>query len=265
MPERRWRGWVAWVLGCSLAWGATTLQAAVPWDVPATPQGEQQLHQRLHLDPQAQVSYRGPDGESLSFAAFLAQLQQLGQLGMTKSLDGRQITLRASRPLSPEERAKQDKSRQLRVAVGDVLPAPDLPRLDGGRLDQAALRGRYTVLSFFFEACTPCIAEVPALNRFRELHPQLQLLSVTFDNQAGAQRFVERHHLAWPVAYDSRPYNQRLGVNSYPSFVLLDPQGRLLGYTSGIPVPGAEEAAGRQEHQALLAWVKGLVPAEVLR
>lgn len=236
------------------------LAAGGPFDVPATAEGEQLLHKRLGFAPGAKVSYLDAEGKPLEFAEFLAQLSKQS-MSMGKNKEDNSIQLRIMNRAAADERAAEFQKRMaaLKVKAGQPLPDFSLKGLDGKSYDNASLAGKYSVISFFFEACAPCVAEVPSLNKFRDLHPELNLVAVTYDDQAKAQRFQDRYKLNWPVLIESRSFNQSVGIGVYPSFVVLDPQGRFLGYRVMGQIPSDEEAAGRAEHKALAAWVKQLV------
>lgn len=252
------------MLSCALALGVALAHAG-PWDgVEPTAEGEQQLFKRLSIDAGAKVSYADIQGKALSFADFLAQVKGGQSWGMTKTSLDSSVKFQIQKKLTAEEVAalREKEAAAFKVKAGQPLPDFLLTGLDGKLHDKGTLAGKYSVISFFFEACAPCIAEVPALNKFRELHPELNLVAVTFDDKAKAQRFMDRHKLNWPVLIESRAFNQRLGINSYPSFVVLDPKGRFLGFRQMGQVPSEDEAAGRAEHAALAAWVKQLIASD---
>lgn len=248
------------LLSCALALGAAAVYAGT-FDVPPTPEGERQLLKQLSIDADAKLSYLDIQGKALTFVEFLAQVNGGQGWSLTKTSPGNLVKFQIQKKLTAEEAAalREKEAAAFKVKAGQPLPDFLLKGLDGKLHDKGTLAGKYSVLSFFFEACAPCIAEVPSLNKFRELHPELNLVAVTFDDQAKAQRFLDRHKLNWPVLIESRAFNQSLGINSYPSFAVLDPQGRLLGFKQMGQTPSEDEAAGRVEHAALAAWVKQLL------
>lgn len=253
------------LLSCALALGAALAHAG-PWDgLEPTPEGEQQMLKRLSIDAGAKLSYLDIQGKALTFAEFLAQVKAGQAWSLTKTSPGNLVKFQIQKKLTAEEAAalREKESAAFKVKAGQPLPDFLLKGLDGKLYDKGTLAGKYSVLSFFFEACAPCIAEVPALNKFRELHPELNLVAVTFDDKTKAQRFLDRHKLNWPVLIESQSFNRSLGVNSYPSFVVLDPQGRFLGHRQMGQTPSEDEAAGRAEHAALAAWVKQVIAKDM--
>src|SRR4029078_6508117 len=95
----------------------------------------------------------------------------------------------------------QDMSADGEIGAVKRMPEFDLARLDGGRARSADLRGRVSLVNFFFETCVPCIKEAPMLSAFRRKHPEYGYLAVTNDPKEEAARFVAQRKLDWPVAF----------------------------------------------------------------
>ena len=83
-------------------------------------------------------------------------------------------------------------------------------------------------MSFYFAACGPCVADVPALYGLQARMPELGLAAVTFDDEATSRQFVQTRGLRWPVYPQARSFLQALGIRSYPAFALVNPEGRLV-------------------------------------
>lgn len=115
-----------------------------------------------------------------------------------------------------------------KVAAGDAFPAFELRNGKGKIVSQADLKGRYTLVNFFFAACAPCIAEIPALNAFASKNPRTRVLAVTFDEAAKASAFAARWDFRWPIVPGGRVLFDSVGVVHVPAFVLVDPKGRVV-------------------------------------
>lgn len=130
--------------------------------------------------------------------------------------------------LPPGDMPKTDLTGGIKVKPGHPLPSFRERTVDGHTLTEASLRGKPTLINFYFSDCVPCIAEVTDLNAYARQHPRIRVLAVTFDDAATARRFVARHHFAWPVVYGAMPLIKRIGVRTFPLMVLLDARGQLV-------------------------------------
>ncbi|MFW5947932.1 MAG: TlpA family protein disulfide reductase [Gemmatimonadota bacterium] len=127
------------------------------------------------------------------------------------------------------------------LPVLEPAPALALPRIDGGTTRLASLRGRPVVVNIWATWCTPCVREMPSLQRVYERYRDegLEIVAVAVDIEPGERRadgriagvvsaFVEEHGLTFPVVVDpSGTTEQEFGTEYLPTTVLIDRQGRI--------------------------------------
>jgi thiol-disulfide isomerase/thioredoxin len=209
---------------------------------------ESDFRRALGVAGNVQVSYRGPDCAAVSYEGFAAAMVQPGIISdIDRAVDGSAVTVTARR------RGGTCPAAYPPIAE---MPAFDLPDLAGERVTAAGLRGRPTLVSFYFAQCKPCILEVGPLNRFAAARPDLNFLAMTFDEAAVAREFVVRYKLRWRVVPDARDFIDRVRVKQYPTLALFDASGRLLGTRLGGVRDELEAATiGPQ----LTRWVDGLL------
>jgi thiol-disulfide isomerase/thioredoxin len=126
---------------------------------------------------------------------------------------------------------------------------PPAEELDGGTawLNTASplrlkdLRGKFVLLDFWTYCCINCIHTLPDLAKLEKKYAnQLVVIGVhsaKFDNEkdsANIRKAILRYEISHPVVNDSemklwRKYN----VQSWPTLVLIDPEGNNLGAASG--------------------------------
>ncbi|HEX7814676.1 TlpA disulfide reductase family protein, partial [Dyella sp.] len=118
-------------------------------------------------------------------------------------------------------------------ARGDAWPPLALTTLDGRTIHPADLHGHRTLVSFFFATCAPCVADLPALDAYHARHRRQAVLAITFDSEDDARQFVAARPLSWPVAFHAQRFLDHIGVGVYPSFAVVDENGRLVKAASG--------------------------------
>ncbi len=142
-----------------------------------------------------------------------------------------------------------------KIKVGDTFPAFKLATADGKNMTESVFQGKLTLLNFYFDKCEPCIKETSELNRFAQNYPAVQTIAITFDSTKQAQEYVAQHQFAWPILVEGdKLIRTDIGLSSYPSFALVDGQGKVLGLGSSIEI-------GINDHKAeaaLVAWIAKL-------
>jgi DNA-binding beta-propeller fold protein YncE len=125
-------------------------------------------------------------------------------------------------------------------------PAPDFPPEvhwfnTPGPLSLADLRGKVVLLDFWTTGCINCIHIIPELQQLETKYGDALVVigvhSAKFDAEAAAESIhqaVLRYDLRHPVASDTdfRIWNA-YGVQAWPTLVLIDPAGNVLGTHAG--------------------------------
>jgi len=132
--------------------------------------------------------------------------------------------------------------------AGDVN-APDFPAdLDWinttGPITMADLRGKIVLLDFWTYGCINCIHIIPDLKRLEtEYADQLVIIGVhsaKFENEGQTEnirRIVRRYEVEHPVVNDNDfVIWQTYGVQAWPTVMLIDPFGKVVGKLSGEQV-----------------------------
>jgi thiol-disulfide isomerase/thioredoxin len=128
-------------------------------------------------------------------------------------------------------------------------PAPALTPTDvhnwpGGK-SFAMLRGKWVLVDFWATWCQPCVAEMPKLIRFYQEHAaersRFEIVAIhspdgkSFSGIHDAyekltQKVWSGQSLPFPLVFDSTgATHKRWGIEVYPTTLLLDPSGRLVG------------------------------------
>ena len=127
------------------------------------------------------------------------------------------------------------------LAVGEAFPLDGLLDANGRAIARERLLGKPVLINFYTRHCAPCIKEVPKLNEVMKRRGELKVLAITPDPAAEAAKYVKRHGLKWPVAADAEVllFN-RLNVQAFPAFALLDDKGRLIAAVQANQLGGED-------------------------
>lgn len=123
------------------------------------------------------------------------------------------------------------------------------PSLDGGtawlntsgEISLKDLRGKVVLIDFWTYCCINCIHVLPDLKYLEEKYADELVVigchSAKFDNEKDTEairRAIVRYEIEHPVINDSEMIVWRkMGARSWPTLVLIDPEGNYCGYVSG--------------------------------
>jgi DNA-binding beta-propeller fold protein YncE len=113
-----------------------------------------------------------------------------------------------------------------------------------GPITIADLRGKIVVLDFWTYGCINCIHVIPDLKRLEREYPNelvvIGVHSAKFDNEGDTQNIrwiVRRYEVEHPVINDNQFITwQRYAVRAWPTFMVIDPFGKVVGQLSGEPL-----------------------------
>lgn len=113
--------------------------------------------------------------------------------------------------------------------------------LSGDQYSEKKLLGRVTVINFWFEFCSPCIAEFDDLNKlYKKYRPikKFQFFTFTTDAAKSAKRTAKKYNLKFPILCVSETECKQLNCQiGFPTTILIDPAGRI----SSINIGGSVE------------------------
>ena len=128
-------------------------------------------------------------------------------------------------------------------------PVVRAPEITGGRgwlntdkpLTIAALKGKIVLLDFWTYGCINCIHIIPDLKKLEAKYPNelvvIGIHSAKFQNEKETEnirRIILRYEIEHPVYNDSEyAVWQSYGVRAWPTQVLIDPAGYIVGGVSG--------------------------------
>ena len=110
-----------------------------------------------------------------------------------------------------------------------------------GKLELEDLRGKFVLLDFWTYCCINCMHVLPELKKLEKAYPKnlvvIGVHTAKFDAEQDTKNITEailRYKIEHPVINDSQHIIwNRLGVQSWPTLLLIDPQGQAVWGKSG--------------------------------
>ncbi len=140
-------------------------------------------------------------------------------------------------------------------AVGERMPAIDIPLLDGTSFSPASTRGKVVLIDVWATWCAPCREIMPELERLHRAHAADGLLIVAISQDESrelVEEFVSRLGLSFAIGLDLEQQlaGEPLTITQLPTEILIDRRGRIRYRHDGV-APGQLEVIERQLQELL--------------
>lgn len=132
--------------------------------------------------------------------------------------------------------------------IGKGIPEFTVGSLTGREISTKDLRGKILVLNFWFIACPPCIAEMPALNRLVSEYKDsgVVFLGITFEKKEDiASKFLSKYKFDFTIIPDAARVEELFGVMDHPVIFIVDREGTVAIAWSG---GSTDEAASTEAY-----------------
>lgn len=109
------------------------------------------------------------------------------------------------------------------------VPQFSTTTIDGANVDNAGLRGKVTVVDFWFIGCPPCRAERPKLNDIvDEFGDRVRFVGFALDPPNALRAYQAATPLKYEIVAESEPIARLFGVQSYPNHMIIDRSGNIV-------------------------------------
>ncbi len=123
-----------------------------------------------------------------------------------------------------QEYRDSDRNKEAIYELKDKeLPKFELALLNGGKLNSELLKGKPTLMNFWFTMCSPCIQEMPLFNEIKsQFGTDVNFIAITFEKQSDVNEFLKQRDFDFSHVMDAKVYLNSLGIRTYPKTLILD-------------------------------------------
>jgi len=124
----------------------------------------------------------------------------------------------------------------LQNLVGCKLPDFKAQTVNGKTFSLKELSGKVIVINFYFAACAPCVAEIPALNKLEIEYKNKDVVFIAFtkDPTASALNFIKENGFKYNVITNLESLETRFCIlGGWPTNMVIDKTGTLRQIFSG--------------------------------
>lgn len=124
--------------------------------------------------------------------------------------------------------------------VGHYLPDFEVTSIDGSKISNHSLKGKVSVINFWFLACTPCLAEIPGFKILVDKYgtEQFNFIAFGMDSKADIGAYLRKH--TWPFSHIADAddamvvkFKHRWG---FPTTFIVDENGIIVSaFSAGLP------------------------------
>ena len=151
------------------------------------------------------------------------------------------------------EKSELENAKMIASHMGGLLRFGELPGseielqcilLDGKKLDIKDFRGKVVLIDFWATWCGPCQMAIPMMKTLYEKYHEkgLELIAYSCDEDLDAlKEYEEKSPHPWNVASvllsvekELKDYSTHYGIPGYPTFVLVDKEGKVVHVTHNI-------------------------------
>ena len=143
-----------------------------------------------------------------------------------------------AQPNANKQRPTVDIEYDTDLAVGKQFLSFSAVTLDGETVNEQSLKGKVTLVNFWFEGCPPCVAEFDAISslycKYKD-NPNIEVISFTKDDTEVARKAVKDHGIPYAVCALSSKECSRLKfeIGGYPANMIVDKQGNIVYLHTG--------------------------------
>jgi len=131
------------------------------------------------------------------------------------------------------------KSKEDSVAAswrGKNLPIFTAKDINGKKISSDNLKGKIVVINLYFTHCSPCLREIPELNKLTEEYKGKEIVFIALapDKKSEVLAFLKKHPFKYIQISDAEKLQKKtFQVQSWPTHIIADSNGIICYYNQG--------------------------------
>lgn len=119
--------------------------------------------------------------------------------------------------------------------IGKPFPIATLTSMNKKVIDLYHLKGKPSLLNFWFTTCKPCIEEMPVLNKLKTaFKDSVNFIAITYEKADKVAAFLKKHVYDFVQVADAEKLTNALQMTSFPVNIFLDKKGNVVRVENGI-------------------------------
>lgn len=135
-----------------------------------------------------------------------------------------------------DKKIKKEKEKNILYGlIGQQFPNFELVTASNETKSLTNIKGKPTMINFWFTRCAPCIEEMPVLNELAtKFADKINFVAITYESSQDVKEFLIKHPFDFSQLVDAKSFTDELGVKSYPTSVFLNSDGIVKKIEGGI-------------------------------
>ena len=120
--------------------------------------------------------------------------------------------------------------------IGKELPIKNLTTIDNKSIGLNNIKGKPTLINFWFTTCKACVDEMATLNKIKStFKDSVNFIAINFEKKDVVTKFLKKHDYDFVQVIDAQNFINEINLTNYPLNVFLDKEGKVVSVENGVP------------------------------
>ncbi len=120
--------------------------------------------------------------------------------------------------------------------IGKIFPIKTLTTINGKSITLTNLKGKPTMINFWFTKCKPCVDEIATLNKIQNTFKgSVNFIAITYEKKDIVTKFLRTHNYDFIQVINAQNLLNEFEISHCPQNIFLDKNGKVVCVKSGIP------------------------------